>query len=156
MVLVSVQESWQADQLSYLPSPDLGLWVPTPTSTPSMNYWSTWRAASPTDPKLQDLHCTGQWQDIPKESWWESSIDSVAEARGPITDQQSLQWRFANKETGWKGALWDTLWHTTASRIRFFFLLEGRLQGQREGTKGQGDEWDWGTWCGIYKESIKS
>ena len=35
--------------------------------------------------------------------------------------------------------------------VDFFSLV----QGQRVTPKGQGDEWDWGTWCEIHKESIK-
>jgi hypothetical protein len=35
-----------------------------------------------------------------------------------------------------------------------FFPLVDRLQGQRVDTKGQGDEWDWGTMCEIHQESI--
>lgn len=39
-LMVWVQESWWADPLSYHPGSDPGLWV-VPTSTPSMNCWST-------------------------------------------------------------------------------------------------------------------
>lgn len=42
---------------------------------------------SPAAPKLQDLHETGQRQDVLEESQRGSSIDSVAEARGLKPDQ---------------------------------------------------------------------
>ena len=73
------------------------------------------------------------------------------------------------KMCGQKGRLWDTLWRTPAATTRFllvfwfglvfvclFFILGGRLQGQRADMRGQGDEWDWGAWCETHKESIKS
>lgn len=76
-LVVQAQESWQADQLRYHPGPHLGPWI-GPTSTPSMSCWGC-EGAHPIDPNLQDLHHTGQ-QDIQEESWWDSSIDSIAEA----------------------------------------------------------------------------
>jgi len=44
---------------------------------------------------------------------------------------------------------------TIASTMSFSFG-GGRLQGQRVGMEGQGDEWDWAAWCEIDKESINS
>jgi hypothetical protein len=38
----------------------------------------------------------------------------------------------------------------------FFFSFSGRLQGGRTGTRGPGNERDWGTECEIHKEPIKS
>ena len=43
--------------------------------------------ACPADPKWEDLHDTGQQQDILEESQWGHSIDSVAEARDLKPDQ---------------------------------------------------------------------
>jgi hypothetical protein len=37
----------------------------------------------------------------------------------------------------------------------FCFLVEMRLQEWRAYQVGWGDEWDWGVWCEIHKESIK-
>lgn len=39
-LVVWLQESWQADQLPYLPGPDMGVEMAYPTPTPLMNYWS--------------------------------------------------------------------------------------------------------------------
>jgi hypothetical protein len=58
-----------------------GLWV-----GPPQHLCHLWTAGA-TDPKLQDLHVTGQQQDIRKESPWGSSIDMVAEPRGLVPHQ---------------------------------------------------------------------
>lgn len=42
-------------------------------------------------PELQDLHDTGQLQYIREESWWESFVDCVAEARGLGLDLQVIE-----------------------------------------------------------------
>jgi hypothetical protein len=39
-----------------------------------------------------------QQQDNQEESWWGSSMDSVAEAEGLEPDNNSLQWIFASKD----------------------------------------------------------
>jgi len=114
-------------------------------------------------PVLQIQSCrismTGQQQDMQEESRWESSTDSVGEARGLKANRWvSLQWTFASKEVRTKGfILCDTLWHTTVSHNEMFLSLGARgecLQEQREGTKGQGNEWGWGAWCEIHEELI--
>jgi hypothetical protein len=62
LLVVWMQVSWWADQLSYLAGPNPGLWV--------ANFYLMYEllrvcgGASPADPKLQDLHDTGQKQDI--------------------------------------------------------------------------------------------
>jgi hypothetical protein len=60
------QGSWCANQLSFHPGPDSVLWVGPPQHSPHLiNCWSSWRGwSSPIDSKLQDLHDTGQQQDI--------------------------------------------------------------------------------------------
>jgi hypothetical protein len=62
---------------------------PTPISTPSMKCWSTWRGWF-CKSKTTGSPWHWQQQDIWEESQWRSSIDSVAEARGLISDQCSL------------------------------------------------------------------
>jgi hypothetical protein len=80
----------QADQFRYLSDQHTGLWVGLP------QYLSCWwipgvrKGSGPTDLKLQDLHDTGQQQNILEESQWGSSIDSVAETRGLELDQWPL------------------------------------------------------------------
>jgi hypothetical protein len=51
--------------------------------------------ASSADPKLQDLHDTGQQQDNWEESPWGSNTDGVTEAR----DLEPDQWLIAMKIT---------------------------------------------------------
>lgn len=82
------------------------------------------KRADPADSKLQDLHdtekrCQGIWE----ECQWESSIDSV-EARG----LETLMIHLSNghlqvKICSWKGMLWDILWHSIASMMRFLFSV---------------------------------
>jgi hypothetical protein len=81
------QESWQADQLTQLPPKHKSISLSWSTLT-----WSAGacEGAGSTDPKLQDLHDTGQQQDVWEESQWGPSIDSVAEARG--LEPGSLRW----------------------------------------------------------------
>ena len=57
-------------------------------------HWGTARVreeASPTDPKLRDLHDTGQQQDIQEESPWGYSTDSISEAGGLELHQSLLE-----------------------------------------------------------------
>lgn len=57
LVLVAqVQESREADQLSYHPGPD--------PASPHLRTPGAFNRAGPSEPKLQDLHDTGQQQDI--------------------------------------------------------------------------------------------
>lgn len=62
-----------------------------PISTPSLWTAGASERARPADPKLQDLHDTGQAQAIWEESHWGSSVDDVAEAR----DLKTGQWLIA-------------------------------------------------------------
>jgi hypothetical protein len=59
---------------------------------------------------------------------------------------------------GQEGVLQDTLGHTTASTIRWWFFFWGagrRLQEWKEDPEREGDEQDWGPQCEIHKESIR-
>lgn len=89
---------------------------------------------------------------------WGSSIDSVVEARGFKPD--SLQWTFVSKAVWVKGILCSTPWHTAASMVRFLcfvlFTFEGGKVARAEDRCGETGRWiRKGTWCEIYKESIK-
>lgn len=125
----------------------------TPTSTLSMNHWSRWRGWGASyvfktigSRMIQDNN-RGKWE----ESQWGFSVDGVAKARGLKQDQ----WVPCSevKTCGQKGALWDTMSYTIASTIRLFFFQQ-RLQGWKADTREQGDEWNRGAWCKIYKEPV--
>lgn len=58
-LVVWAQESWQADQFSYLPGPDPGTGVGQPQHLPHPYLLENVKGASFADPKLQDLHETG-------------------------------------------------------------------------------------------------
>jgi len=99
--------SWQADQLSYYPGQDPGLWVDPPQHL--LHLWTVGacEGADPIASKLQDLHDTGQEQDIWEESRGGSCIDSIAQARDiqPVQCSDSLQWTFPSKAVWAKGCL---------------------------------------------------
>lgn len=91
---------------------------------------------------------TGQQEDAWEEPWWESRIDSVAEARGLELHQQLLQRTFESKAVWAKGL---TVRHHSF-HVEIFFSVGGRLPGQRVDIEGWGDEWYWGTRYKIHKE----
>ena len=66
--VVWVQESWGADQLSYYKGQIQGSELAHPNICPICELPEHLKGASPVDPKLQDLHDTGQQQDILEES----------------------------------------------------------------------------------------
>lgn len=90
-LLASVRENWQADQRSYHPGWEPGLWVGSPQH--SLHLWNAGacEGAEPEYPQLHDLRDTRQRRDIQEESQWEPRIEGVAEARGP----DSLQCDFS-------------------------------------------------------------
>jgi hypothetical protein len=74
------------------------------------------------------------------------------------------------KMHGQKGRVWDTLTHYSfhaemfsmlcPSLFIFYFILfiplvGGRLQGWRVNTRGQRNEWNWGTGCETHKKINK-
>ena len=100
----------------------------------------------------------GQQQDVQEEYQWGSSIDRTAQARGHIPDQQVIAMNICKQRSVDKrvycGTHCDTL--QLPQWDYFPFSLLGGLQGWRTGIRGQGDGWDWGAWCEIHKEPIKS
>jgi hypothetical protein len=151
-LVVWVWETWRADQLSDHLGSDPGLGVgPTPTSTPSMNCWSEWRswsygskaAGSPwygaTARYLRGVLVRIQY-------WW------CSRSQRPPSRPRTYYNEHLQAEKYEQKVLWDTL---QLPQWDFFFLLLGRLQGRRAGMKGQRDEWNWGAWCEIRKESMK-
>lgn len=78
------------------------------------------------------------------------------------TANDSLQWVCTSKAVPAKE---QTGWHTAPSTVRFFFkflvfiftfcfLLGERMQEWRRDMERWRDEWDWGAWYEIHKESI--
>lgn len=139
-------ESCPAEQLSYHPDPDPPKHLP--------DWWTAgaWEGAGPAEPKPpQDLHCTGQQQDIQEESRWGSSTDSVAESRPMTHSSEHLE----VKLFGQKGILHDTLCHSSASAAKFFacmFSFGGKLQWWSVEKERWGHEWHLGAGCKIHKK----
>ena len=68
--------------------------------------------ASTTDPKLHNLHDTGQQQDNWEESWWRSTMNDVTEAKDLEPDQWLMARNICKVKMGRQNnILWDTLWH---------------------------------------------
>lgn len=108
---------------SYHPKPELRCWV-VPPQCP-LHLWTTGacEGAGPADPKVKDLHSTGQQQDSQQESHWGPIINNAAGVRGLEPDQ----WFIAmNKHLKVKmyGLLCDSLCLTTASMPRLFFFFK--------------------------------
>lgn len=79
--------SWRADQIPLRPNP--GLWIGVPQHPPHGGTAGAHEGASPTEPKPQDPHDTGQQQDVPvKFQYWQDQQKPEA----------SPQWTFASKE----------------------------------------------------------
>lgn len=87
-LLVTKRESWWADQRSYCPGSEPGLWV----GLSNIHLISEWLeyvkrlVPTPADPMPKDNHDTGQ-QNIREESQWGPSMDWVAETRGLKPEQ---------------------------------------------------------------------
>jgi hypothetical protein len=75
-------ESWWADQLTYHPGSDPGVWDGLPQNLRCLSTGKVHEGAGPTELKLQDLHDTEQQQDIHKKSLWGFSINGIEENRG--------------------------------------------------------------------------
>ena len=56
--------SWRADQLKHHQGPDPGLGGGPPQHLPHLSTLGAGEGSWPADPKLQDLHDTGQQQEI--------------------------------------------------------------------------------------------
>jgi hypothetical protein len=156
------QHCCSADQLRPLSGPGPGLCI-GPSQHAPYHWWTVGvhEEAGPTDLKLQDLHDTGQQQDIWDVFWWGSGIASVAEARGLEPDQWLIavnicKQRYIDKR------LYCGTHHDILQLIQCFFfsssfsLGEWGLQGERVGMRGRRDERDWSGWCETHKEPIKS
>lgn len=81
-----LRETWQDDQLR---SGALNWQTPKSGPPESISWVGTHERANPADPKLQDLHVTGQGQDNWEESQGDSNID-VIEARDLEADQRPI------------------------------------------------------------------
>lgn len=97
------QESWQGDWLSCHLGPHQCIWDYTSQQWPHAWTARAYERASFADQKLQELHDTGQPQNIQEQSWWGSNIDGVAAARGLHRTDDSMQWIFATKDMCTKG-----------------------------------------------------
>jgi hypothetical protein len=142
-----VQESWWADQLTYLPGPDPGLWDGSPQHLSHL-----WSAAangrtSPAEPKLQELHD----KDNNRTSERSPSEDPVLmvwqKPEASAQPNDSLQWAFASKDVWTKGC---TVQQTTASMTRIFYAIiiisfGGKVARAEGRYKGSG-RWAWVEW----------
>ena len=157
-LVVQIQESQWAGQPSHHPGLAPGLWV-----GPPQNLYHLWALGMPeragsVDPKLQDLHDTGQRQDNWEESWRGSSMDGVTDARDLEQDQwltavNICKWRCVDREI-YCGIHWDThSFHKMVSMLWGFLFVVGfcfcclwflfwKLQGWRVDMRGTGNEWD--------------
>ena len=153
---MQIWESWWADQLSYPPGPDLGLWVGPRQCLPHLWTSGTCEETGSLDPKLQVSMTQGN-NIISEKSPGEDPV-LIVEQKPETMNQttESLQWPFASKAVGTK---WFTVWHAMTLQplwwdgFLFSFLLGRKFQGQRGEEMKQ---WmDWGAWCEIDKESIK-
>jgi hypothetical protein len=154
---VWVQENWQADETSYHQCPDSGLWVGPPQyHLPHLWMTGAQEGVSPTDPKLQDLYDLRQQQDIQEESWWGSSIDDIGlELHQWLSAMNNCKYRCVDKEV-YCMICCDTLMLPWWQFVDFGLGWVGlSFFPKRADTKRQEDEWGWGKWCEIYKESIK-
>lgn len=127
---------------------------PTPTSSPSMSWRSVGRNKSyRTNVSGSVWHSTTVYL----RGVWRSSIDSVAETRGPRPDQ----WFFASKAVWAKGY---TVGYTAASiaRLCFDFVFSLLFSFMGEVAKTEGRYEGMGRWVGLgygmwnSQESIKS
>ena len=85
-------ESWQAHQLSYHSGPQRPVFeLVLGNIYPIYELLRECEGATPEDPKLQDLHDTGQHQDTREESWGGSNINSVAQSEASKQTNDSLQ-----------------------------------------------------------------
>ena len=152
-------ESGWADQLSYHSGPDPGFWIGTPQHLTHLWVAGAHERTGPTDPKLQNLHDTGQQQNIREESWWGSSIDGVAETRGQRLQNSLMTHSNEHSQIKSRGqkrySVGHTVTHYSLHNKRllvliffvfvfvFYFRLGGRIarvEGGHEGT---------GRWVGL-------
>jgi hypothetical protein len=147
ILVIWLRESLHADQLSYHPCTDPGLWVGPTQNLNNLKMFRMCERSRPADPKLQDLPDTEQQQDNQEESWWGANLDGIIESRdlGPDQTSNSLEWTFASEMCGQRDTLWDTLWHITASTMRCFLCFACFLFVYvlfcGEGCQGKGQTW---------------
>ena len=106
------------DHFRYFSGPDPSLWI-DPLSLPLMSCWSVWKGSKTigypwhraTTEYLRGVQV--------RFHYWQSSISPRPLNRPGSHCNGYLE----AKKCGQKGTLWDTLWHTTASTMRFFPLL---------------------------------
>jgi hypothetical protein len=158
-LVLRLLKSWQADQISYHPDPDPGLWADPPQHIPHLSTTGVvHKSYTKATPKLWALHNTGQWKNIWEESQWGPNIDNIAEARGLEPDQWLIAMKICNKGIWIKGMLWDTVTYPSFHDkmfcvlcfVSFWFgfimsfwgvaMAEGRYEGM--------GKWvGWGAWC---------
>lgn len=154
VLMVQVWEICWADSLSYHQGLGPGLWVGPPQHLPCLWAAGAWRGLSyrPKAVGLPWLMATGC-------------------PRGVLV---GIQYWYCSRSLPWTRLV--TLWsehlqvnlcgqkahcgtHCDILQLlqQFLFVcFAGRLQGLKADTEGQGDEWDWGAWCEIHRQPIKS
>jgi hypothetical protein len=137
-------------QLRYLLDTDLGLWI---GSTEHLPHWWTvggCEGANSTNPKLQNLHDTGQQQDIWEESQWGYSIDRVVEARGLVPDRGVIVKNICKQRSVDKRVYGGTQCETLHfyNNIFIFFFVGGHCTGGEQ-------VWGEGEMTGIGVHNVK-
>jgi len=127
-----------------LSGPDLGLWIGPSQHLPHGWIAGVHEGAGPTDPKLQDLHDTGQQQGIREESQWGFSTDGVADVGGLVPNQHVFAMNIYEQKCVDKrvycGSYCDTL---QLPRWDFFFAVRGEVARVEGNYELRRDEWDW-------------
>lgn len=145
---------------------------------------------SPQSTTMEDnVHCGSIQFTFP---WLGDSCESIRHLLSPPLFVLELQSCLFDSEgvlfilqegLGLKGILCDSMGHTAASTMRFFFIVsglhflfvfifcllvcfqifgfcffvfQGRLYWQRTDVKGQGNKWDQDVWCEMHRESVKA
>lgn len=132
--LMTYMKSWLLTHSDTSRAQIQGFGLAHPNIYPLMNCWSTWRSLfyrSKAWGPLWHRVKTGCSREVPvRFQYLFCSRRQRSQTRAVTHCNEHIK---ANK-CEQKGILWNTLWHTTASTIRFFSLLEElrwRLQGRR-------------------------
>jgi hypothetical protein len=82
-------------------------------------------------------------------------INSISQ-RHHIRPRSYCSEYFLAKSSGQKSILWDTLSHTKAFAVIFFFLCEEEVAVVKEKNGEREIHWEWGIWCEIHREPKES
>jgi hypothetical protein len=107
---------------SFHSDPDPGLWVGLPRHLTHLWTVGACEGPGPAAPKLQDLHVSGQQQNVREEPWWGTGTDGITEARGLEPDQGLIAMSSQVKLFGQMSIRCDT-WLLPQPDLLFLFLV---------------------------------